>query len=288
MSSLGLRAFMRSRSDGYWELLATSVGDQESIRKTMNGVSADALASGTNGPAISPRLVDERLQALAALDHEIVQALASTWKPPSALNPGLTDPETDFWTAAWCAGLRFLKEPPEPLAEESSALPLALERELAVVFGRVAHGFSNWDALIREVVSSSVTYDELRKVAVALPAGDETVSQEELIGLLGSQRPGSKYLERLRIFTGRPTVLSVPARRSLERLFCDAWFIKAAFATDRGANVVLMQLVLALTQDEGLKERATEHLMARLSEEGDPQQLAPFAYLLADTGWSCP
>jgi hypothetical protein len=54
MLELELRKFMRHRCDGFWELLATAAGEDESVRKTVEGLSAQALASEVSGPAISP------------------------------------------------------------------------------------------------------------------------------------------------------------------------------------------------------------------------------------------
>lgn len=274
-----LRQHLLMRSDGYWELFATALGNVESIAKTVRGLTAESLAEASKGAAVSPSLVEQRVQALAAYDGALVRELTRAWKPMREIRADLFDEGVDFWTVAWSSSLRFLME--APVGAEAEELPLELRREVDVVFG--GSRLVSVDEGIELARDPSVPYRDLRRVALR---HDGEVSEPMLVRLLESNTPTGSQLERLRIFQGSPDILSVAAVAFLEDLLLRTW-PRGMELPLVGGFPILIEIIVGRGTESAIVE-VVDRLSAGIDASLRPADWAPFAYLLLGTGWTCP
>jgi hypothetical protein len=283
MANNELRSLLCSRTDGYWELLATAGGHEDALSKTMKGLTDSALKAGTRGPALSPNLVDHRIQALAAHDPRTIEVLAGTWEPPEPVTQTLLSSANDFRTAAWCASLRFLHELGfrRPRAE---GVALELQEEIEVVFG--ARKYLDIDAAIHVALMPTTRYVDLRQIILA-DAGAATVDLRVIQHLLGDGPHSGSALERLRIFRDAPQALSLAALQHLDKLLIDLWPTQLDLG-HIGGLLNLMSVVLSHPQRSAeTYSHLIDRLRGELESSENPIHLLPFAYLLADTKWKC-
>jgi hypothetical protein len=284
MTSDDLRSFMRARSDGYWEFLATAAGETRSIVKTLDGLSRTALEDPTTSSASSLSIVEARVQALGALGGDYLTKLALTWPAPSTLHATSGDLGSDFLTVAWLSAVRFLDALAIEHRESKESMPIGLKVELETVFG-AGTSVGSWDALLELVHAPCATYQQFRGVRFQ-PA--TPLSRELLVALLGSPSPATSALERLRVLT-RNRVNPMPsATKFLEDLLRERWFDAPEPFFPRGGILVLMELALRNGIDPALRSSLVDELRKKISRGGGPRGWEAFAYLLADTGWQSP
>ncbi len=280
-----LQRLMGSRSDGHWELFATAVGNGTSVRRTLEGLSSVALVANVGGPAISPSIVEQRVQALAAFDTQRLADLSREWKDPSELSLDLMDASVDFWTSAWRSSLRFLVLGGE-VPKLEGLLPLPLEIEKDVLLEAEELELNTWDDLTHHV-RDTATYSDLRALDRAKVSVDRPVTRARLVEFLGGESPSTEALERLRVLQHRTVFLDSSAQDYLGKLLLSEW--EAAEELDNtGALTILMDVALECSNANGLRPRLVRALTQRLRASVEPARWAPFAYLLAGTNWRCP
>lgn len=134
--SRALEEYLSRRWDGPWELLATAAGVPESVARTKSALSARSLAATFDGEAVSPTLVEARVEAIAALDPRLLPQLAAQWPQPSTLASDPMDSASDFVVAAWLPALRFLSIA-RPFDGNPSAWPVRLlNQEMSILAAR--------------------------------------------------------------------------------------------------------------------------------------------------------
>jgi hypothetical protein len=278
-----MRQFMARRSDGPWELLATAVDDPHSMRRSRQCLSREEIQQGAAGLAISPAIIDDRIQAVAACGATRVAALVQDWHPAQQLadaNPMAA--ETDFWTAAWLSALRFLPALPDVDASMIPRLPIPIRSEIEVLSSRavIADVFE-----LMEWLNRTVTYDELR-IAGSSAIIDAALSAD-IVSQLVRDAGGAANLERLRAVAG-----SVRFERSAIEWMEDAFRTTSVFVSEpqsgpSGGELVLAQLVYRNSSNAGLLGKGRDEIVRKIEQDG-PRLWARLAYLMVGTQWTCP
>jgi hypothetical protein len=283
MNTLELRAFLATRIEGPWELLATSMGVGASVEKTKSALSARALADASLGEAISPPIIDCRVQALAAFDTALLAEVASGWPSVDELRD--RDPvgsAVDFWATAWTSSLRFLPAFRGQFARDPRGLPLHLQKEADILVRTIPRqGLADSIARARE---ASVTYEDLRVIARHTDH-DEEVTQTHLEALLG-QHTSPAVFERLRVVAHPDARFSAAAVDRLEHLFREYWLGQDE-QRELGGGLMLTEVTFQQSVNEELRSSAARELVGRL-ERGGPREWARTAYLMSGTRWTCP
>ena len=278
------------RDDGYWELLATATGREAASQRTLGGLASAALAAGFDGPAASPSLVGQRVEAVAALDSSLLVGLSKTWLPPEDISLDLMDPLADFWTAAWSSALRHLaKHPNSRSATGAASVPRPIALERAVLDAAPAAPLRTFEALLAVVADAACTWDDLRRLDssdVQLPAPIDQAQVEALLG--GDRRAAGPDFSRLRILLPRPDILGEGARRWLRAQLQHRWATFEMPPTGDGGLLVLLQLVLAFEPVTEAPADLVQRFAQVLRSHGRPAQWAPFAYVLLRRGWGVP
>jgi hypothetical protein len=279
-----LRQYLSQRTDGPWELLATAVGNASSLRTTLDGLRADQIELAGRGRSISPEIVDQRIQAVAAFDRHRVSELVLSWPSLRALMGA--DPmsvEVDFWTAAWVAALRFLPSVPELTALEIGSLPMPIQVELTTL-GAVVRKIS-LDAVLIGMSRSDITYHDLRRLGRSVSAAVPV--SEDFMRNLFAIRLGALGLERLRILSDM-TDFEEGALEYLVTLFAQLDLQRTVpVPGPSGGELVLIELVLRHSASESRRVQLVDRLLAGLQTDG-PRYWAPLAYLVSGTQWVCP
>lgn len=274
---------MASRSDGPWELLATAVGVSESIATTLAGLGADAIDNATSSVAISPGVIEARVQAIAAHQPRALERITAKWKPILELQrDDLMTPASDFWTAAWAASLRFLVKLPPISTVELERLPQPISDELMVMKGR--DRAVDLPYALAQACKPSVEYGILRQLGMGLATQDQ-INRENLVALVGGGE-SPQELERLRVVSDAGLSFSADGVEYLAELFRQRWFV-LPMSSSSGGDLLLTQIVASHVDDHGLYSKATDQLAERLERDG-PLEWARSAYLLAETEWRCP
>jgi len=128
-----LSSALRGMTSGFSELLATALGNARSVAKTIEGLASSALEQGHHGAAISPSLVSQRVDALAAHDEDLLVDIARTWKPIDELSI-VEQLDTDYWLTAWTTALRFVASPMRLGPQKLHGAPYMIAREGRAVF----------------------------------------------------------------------------------------------------------------------------------------------------------
>src|SRR5690606_15967317 len=104
-------------------------GRMDSVQRSMDGLTAKALDLCFEGPAVSPSLVQQRIEALAACDVGLLLEVSRSWRPPDTISLDLMDEAADFWTCAWSSAMRFVSTPGDFVKGASGSLPYQVQRE---------------------------------------------------------------------------------------------------------------------------------------------------------------
>ena len=257
-----LRATLETRSDGYWELLATAAGAYGSVARTEESLSVEALRLGSHGQATAPSIVRERVEALAAWNPLALARLTVGWFEPRDIGD---DP---WWTAAWSTALRHLKSL-GPLERDRFDVP-SLAAEVALLWDDGSpRGFS-W----RQLVSPAVTplsFESARALASARMM-ETTLSKNDLI---------TCPLSMLRLLRGRANLLDISA--------IDHVIARARSWQDQ--DPLESALALEVCQEASVEEDVIDcirmDVIEHVSAIRDPRHMLPFVYVLLGE-WKVP
>jgi hypothetical protein len=252
-----------SRSDGYWELLATAVGNPDALAQTRKGLAREALERGAFGEGVAPSIVRQRVEALAAWNRETLVELAMGWIEPSKID------RNPLWTAAWGASMRHLHSANIFGSEYFSVPELASER--AIVFSTRRPAVS-WRELARRWQSSSLPFDAVRETAQAL-LSERTISRDDVI---------TAPVSMLRVLRGRANLLEPDAINAIET--------RARVALERpnfDAAVLFDTLREPEIRNEQLLLFGRERLETHLGTIADPREILELAYVLLGS-WRLP
>jgi hypothetical protein len=255
------RETLSNRQDGYWEFLATAVGKPESILRTEEGLSASALARGSEGPAIAPSIVSARVEALAAFDPDKLAKIAAEWRHPQQIGD---DP---WWLSAWSTSLRHLRAVGAVGDEEFRCE--GLSNEMAVLSPQPSDEQIIWRDFAQQLQYSSIYYDACRRAA-NLRVAETNISADDL-----ERAPW----EMLRLLRGRTWLLDASA---LEFLIDRA----RRWATLDPLEVALIaEFCNEISPDANSRLRAD--VAAIVPTTSDPRDLIPFSYVLLGA-WHAP
>ncbi len=293
METSDFRAFLASRDDGYWELLATAVGAESSVRKTVRGLTGSAFASGCNGPAVRFSLVERRIDALAVYQPRLVAELSASWTKPVSLSDDDMDQERDFLIAAWASATRYLVAEHAVTVQDLRSEVPAIRDEANVYFGAVQDAPSTWDELVRLFAQHEVRHQELRALdRVQLDLGPINHAMLEELLSVGAQSvswrrrvPTSLEFHRLRVLRGREGDLTLDASQFL----CDRLWQEATSDQElltESSFCVAVEVALVVAPD--LRARLTKLVADTLSSNGNPEDLSYLSYVLLGSGWKMP
>lgn len=253
---------LAKRMDGYWELVATAVGQEVSLDKTLTGLSAKELARGALGKAIAPSVIRARVEALAAYDPALLASLAREWIAPHEI---VDDPA---WAAAWSTSLRHIKEV-NRLERADVDVP-ALAEEVDVLWFEPGQPISWYDTARRLAGAEKPwSYNELRKLARCALV-EPSLSDQDL---------AHARVAMVRLLRGRTSILDSTAHTFIRDL---------AERTIQGLSSVAplaLEVALALTPERRQEFEAL--LLSRMRTVDDPRPLAPIAYVLLGA-WRVP
>ena len=279
---------LRGRSDGYWELMATAAGHDESMDRSMRGVSAKALEEGFNGPAVSPSFVQERVDAIAAFDARLLVDICAGWRAPDQVSLDLMNESADFWSAAWTAALRFLKKHGGAPLPGIAPVPRQIHLEQQILWPRSPVAVRSVQDLIAFGVDDAHGYHDYRRVDESVIEVEGALSEALLVQLLsGSAQPNDSQLERLRILVPRPHLIHEDAQARLRNLLSSRWLALREAPEFRGGLLVLLDLVMVLEREKELSVIEDHFIEVRAKSES-PRSWAPFGYLLLRRGWHVP
>lgn len=223
-----------------------------------------------------------RVEALAAYDPQEVVRLARDWHPPLQLSRDPMDPEVDFWTEAWTTALRYLKDAGAVPPLEGGWIPRPLEIVRRGLFDPPPGRFESWQHVVEAVFRSQP--EELAILGRAEFSFDLPVGEERLYELVGGADPAFEQLWHLRVLKGR-RCFSDSGRTTLRRWLLERWEQTSESIPSPYALALLMDITLDAASDESLEATLRATLASRLARTTSPDFWAPFAYLLAETGW---
>jgi hypothetical protein len=285
-----LTKLLSGRRDGYWEFVATAVGDETSVNRTMAGISREALASNYDGPAVSPSIVDQRVQALIAYDEQKLVSLSRTWKAISEISLDVMDAEADFWTTAWISSLPVLKKHGEICEIPQGSIPRPLALEFAILFNEKASVvFASWDEAREQLTSEACNYNTIRELDAANVRFRTPIGQAELRELVDPTDCNERHLERLRFFFGRTHLINAEGRIFLETLLDENWVSvqnpDGSLTGSRSGIWILLEVVLQLSGRATPPDKIVGALLSRLKLAENPKELLPFVYRLVSPSW---
>lgn len=258
-ASNALKEVLKGRWDSFWELAATSVGVEESVKKTLTGLSAEEINKGANGQACSPSLIRERVEALAAWNPMTLTILASEWVQPKDID------EFSWWQPAWSVSLRHLKAL-NAVQREDVDVP-ALSAEVGILWNDKEKEVFSWQEM-KSKVQEGVLYGELRKLSDST-LRENTISVEDI-----ADAPP----EILRLLRGRYDLLDSRARN---------YIVELATSTPVGQG--FPELIVEVCKELSLNvtNELCRNLARRIPTLKDPRKVVPLIYVLV-SDWRVP
>jgi hypothetical protein len=256
-----LRAALSTREDSYWEMLAAAAGSPAALERVQGGLSRDALDGGSDGAAIAPSIVSERVEALAAWDPARLEVLARSWRAPAEVA------EDPLWLAAWTSALRHLHAR-GGTDRRAFAIP-ALATEASVLWPEPRPARS-WDEIVRDYGSRFVAYETVRLWATG-PLSDAAIRADQL-----SNAP----LALLRVLRGRERLLTADAR--------ELWRTWTTDAHKRDPLDAAVAIELASKVEPVALSHARVELTSALRKMTDARAAIPLAYVLVSPYWVAP
>jgi hypothetical protein len=274
-----LEATLRTRTSGFAELVATALGNTESIEKTLRGLSAESLKQGHHGAAIAPSLVSMRVDALAAYDSGLLAGVSRQWSPLDQLSiaEGL---DTDYWLCAWATALRFLassRDVDEPALESA---PFMIRREASAVFGAPPLPEFNFTDLasIRKEKDADLVYRQLDRATFR-----GRLTRSDLATAVKSDDPGT--WQPLRAVRAHCEALAGDAKVFLIDLFEREWRRQTATPAPLGPSGLVCLADIVRTIDPSTFAR----LPMPAPHTFEPaDHWAPVLYLVLRTQWTAP
>jgi len=248
-----------------------------------------ALEAQFDGPAVSPSLVQHRINSLAAYDKGLLNDVARAWRSPEEVTLDLMDPAADFWASAWSEAMRFLDHPCAAATPRFATVRRQIQHERDVLFGAAPTPIESFEVLLATVRNPALTYDDYRRLDRGVFRLERPVSVQQVAEMVeGDAEDEDAGFERLRVFLAREELLGREARRWLETRLRNRWLKLKALPEQTGGLLVLMNVVLgAVGRDEPPRDIA-EHFIWLLHENREPARLAPFGYLLLRQDWVVP
>jgi hypothetical protein len=284
-----LARLVGDRRQGWWGLIATALGDEEASRRSRASLSRDALTANVEGDAISPTIVEHRIQALAAHDQRQLVSLSRDWKHVTEIGQSILDREADFWTTAWLSSLRFLKNQGEVTSIPDGEMPKRLQAEFRVLFRPEAPVIiSSWDEVRNRLLADECGYDDIRQLDASEVRVTGQIGRAELADLLKEGRSGQLRMERLRFFFGRGRLIGEEGRRYLTQMVDELWESLHEFGTTPSGVTILVDLALELARLAGVQHDIYKRLVSSLAELERPERLLPIVYLAVGKGWRHP
>ncbi|MGC4070809.1 MAG: hypothetical protein QM784_40270 [Polyangiaceae bacterium] len=200
MEAAEFRQYISTKSDGYWELLATAVGNGAAVAKSLAGLQGSAFKEGVCGPSGTPSLVGRRVDALAAYRPSLLVEASKTWTKPSEMSYDLMASENDLLFAAWFSSLRFLVPAGTVSASDFRTNYTGICEEAGVQFSPTPFQVSDWNELIEHFEGGEMPHNRIRamdRYALLLPPADRGMLKR----LLGRGKPTA--FGRIRIFRER-------------------------------------------------------------------------------------
>lgn len=257
-----LREMMSQRDDGYWELLATAAGCGESVEKTRSGLTAKALASEPEGPAVGMHIVMYRVEALAAHDVSELVSLSREWRRPSEI-----DPDT-WWSAAWYSSLRHLERRGAVVPSEAQ-VPWLI-REARAIWGNVDASSVSWRALAGELKTRWCDLAEIRALAHR-PLEEPSLDARDV-----EAAPRTM----LRLLRGRGELLSQDARALLLE------HARKSLVEGRDDETSLL-VDLAIELEPAFLGEISTFLVKKIPSLKNPREIIPLPYLALGS-WRMP
>jgi hypothetical protein len=257
-----LAAAMKARRNSYWILLATAAGESHSVAESTDGVSRRELDRGSLGAAVSPSIVDARIEAIAAYDPCVVAELARAWRAPGDV---IGDP---FWLSAWRTSLRHLKTVggfnPDELASPD------LDAEIEIVWGAPVDGSISWADTKARVQAGRATLADIRRW-----------SKRRLCEpRLGARDMSDAPPVMLRLLRDRANLLDPSAAATVGE-WAETLLDRDPF--DASAIIEVAQAGGVLCRDLACKQ-----LASHIDEIEDARTIIPLAYALLRPGWVIP
>lgn len=145
---------LRRRTDGRWSLVASAAGRSDAIENLCKTLSSEELDQGAMGSFLTPSLVSERVEALAAFGRHTLVNVASKWRTPAEIGD---DP---FWLAAWNSALRHVAA--ELDLKESELRSSSLADEVELIWPSSTKVSYSWDDLNERCLTHLVPYEYIR------------------------------------------------------------------------------------------------------------------------------
>lgn len=291
-----LRSMAQQRTDGAWELLATSAGNPESTRLTCDMLSCDALDD-----VVYPYwMIEQRVEALSAFSPTALAMVASEWPRPIQTSSRTLH-------TAWRRGLRHLL-PISSFTREEFAVP-ELVTENSILWNVGDSATITWDQAFRIVDEKPMfDYDVVRllarrPLAYPLPSVDQILRCP--VGMLRLLRGHVQRLDvATREYLGQSSkvCLSTDLRSgayiaqeiTVDRVSGDSTITKSikyiplgetALEGNASAAPWIVELCREIHSD--LVDDLANQLAEQIPRLTDPRLAAPLVYLLL-TPWTLP
>lgn len=276
--SPALVEYLSRRCDGPWELLATAAGVPESVSRTKSALSTHSLAATFEGEAISPSLVEARVEAIAAFDPRLLARLAADWPHPSTFTSDPMDAASDFLVSAWLPALRFLSIE-KPFDGEPSAWPVRLLNQELSILGAPARPPISWAEVVEGICSEALRYEDARTMDATEVTPD---GEHALLRALGPENAVEHRCILVRLMRGHCHDLSEMTIAGVTLLFRMAMDALPQNPNSPSLASLLGQLLVAAhaipSDARGLIERAFDAGVG-------PQMLAPVVYPFLASRW---
>ena len=255
-----LRRNLSTRKDAYWELIATAAGDEESLEKTLVGLSSAQLDKGGSGLAVSPSIVRDRVEALSVSGLEQLLAIVCDWRNPSTING---DP---FWVACWQTALRHLVTSGAVDLNETRRVP-ELRKESDLLSTITSNARLSWAELRRRSEGIMVTTDIIRDWS-RFSLTDKVLTREDI---------KSTPTLLLRVLRDKPVILNRSAQDWILGL-CDD-----LLGHDPYEAAIMLEI--GRGYDPELEIRLARLFLDKLPAIHEPRDLIPLVYMCINRQW---
>lgn len=264
--------FTSNVTPGWRSLLGAAAGSPRALEWVARALTPESLDLAISGTAVTPSLIAEHVEALAAGDAKRLSDMVRGWRAPSRV---VGDP---FWGAAWHSALRHLTGEGLLSPDELSRAGEEVRAEATLLWPTEPARMISWTTLLAETRSPLIDYARLRTLE-RWPLSDASISESLL------QR-GNLLL--LRVLRGRYGLLDASAVSYLEER-ASVWDLKLTHPLE----AAILAEVLSATQS-----RVCDLLRGRVAasvgsealaadREGSLRDLLPLAYVLV-SAWRVP
>ncbi|MCP4372472.1 MAG: hypothetical protein GY797_30860 [Deltaproteobacteria bacterium] len=268
---------LKSRHNNKWALISAVAGYKPEIDRLITSLTAKQLGYAFDGLATAPSKVSQLVEALAAIDCEILKMLSQDWIDPRNLKNSPYDSQEAFWTEAWSSSLRHLKRI-KAIHRNYVDVP-ALEHEVSILWDKPKKNKVSFIETANIIKKRFLSSSNIRILASA-ELTEKSLSAKELQQCINKIDIKYAPLQLLRLLRGRLQILDTSAQEYIFTLlqnFDKRHPLEAA---------ILVETAIGLEMN--VLEMVDEKLVQIVLTTDDPSNIEWIVFILRRNGWCIP